>query len=98
MKSYRILFRKRATKEYLEAITWYEERSSKAALNFITEINRKLDVLEQDPTRFRFIYKQYKEILVNHYPFCIVYFIDEKLKKVVVTSVFHVKRNPGKKI
>jgi toxin ParE1/3/4 len=94
---YRILFRKRATKEYLQSIAWYKERSDKAAKGFVLAMNAVLDKLETEPGNFRNTYKHFKEVAVKRYPFFVVYFIDTQNEAVVITSVYHFKRNPKKK-
>lgn len=95
--SYSIFFRKRATREYLQSIAWYKERSDKAAKGFVEVVNVTLDKLEADPDAFRFTYKHFKEAAVKRYPFFIIYFIDEENKKLIITSIYHFKRNPAKK-
>lgn len=95
--TYHIIFRKRATKEYLQSIQWYKDKSVKAAQRFIEAVNSVLDKLENEPDVFRNSYKHFKEAAVKRYPFFIIYFIDEVNKRIVITSVFHVKRNPSKK-
>ena len=94
---YTILFRKRATKEYIQSITWYKERSDKAAKGFVDAVNAVLDQLENEPDAFRYTYKHFKEVAIKRYPFFIVYFIDEKNRMVIITSIYHFKRNPAKK-
>ncbi len=94
---YKITFRKRAAKEYLESIMWYQERSLSAAENFVKSINEAFSKLEINPYSFRNSYKQFYELKLSNYPFAIVYFIDSKEKIVVVTSLFHYKRNPKRK-
>jgi plasmid stabilization system protein ParE len=33
-------------------------------------------------------------MLIKHFPFLIIYRIDEAKKKIVIVSIFHAKRNP----
>lgn len=51
----------------------------------------------EHPKRWRNTYKGFYEINVRKYPFLIIYIIDEIEKIVVVTSVYHHKRNPENK-
>ena len=92
--AYQISFRKRAAAEYLESVLWYKERSEQAAGNFINAINDKLDEIERKPDFFRRTYKQFREAKTHIFPFSIIYFIDEEKQLVVITSMFHQKRNP----
>ena len=94
---YILSLRKRAAKEYLLAIAWYKERSLIAAENFVKEVNETFTNIEAQPSRYRNIYKHFYEIKVRKYPYSIVYFIDEEKGSIVITTVFHYKRNPKKK-
>ncbi|HEY5369711.1 MAG TPA: type II toxin-antitoxin system RelE/ParE family toxin [Hanamia sp.] len=95
--AYTTSFRKRAAKEYLNALKWYKERSLQAAKNFVLAVSETLNKIEEQPDRFRIIHKSYHEVKIKKYPFRIVYFIDEKNKIIVVATLFHQKRNPERK-
>ncbi len=94
---YIITIRKRAAKEYLEAIAWYKERSQMAAKNFVKEVNDAFTKVEFEPAKHKNTYKHFYEIKLHKYPFSIVYFIDEEETRIVITTIFHYKRNPKKK-
>jgi len=95
--TYTIAFRKRAAREYLETVAWYKERSISAAENFVKAIEERLNKIEYQPHYYRKSYKQFHEAKTHKYPFSIVYFIDEENSRIVITSVFHQKRNPQHK-
>jgi plasmid stabilization system protein ParE len=95
--SYNISFRKRATKEYPESIAWYKDRSLQAAEIFVVSIQQTLNKIEKQPSQFRKSYKNFYEAKTKRYPFSIVYFIDDMKNLIVITSIFHQKRNPEKK-
>ncbi len=94
---YTITLRKRAAKEYLEAIAWYKERSVLAAENFVKAVNEAFISIELQPANYKNVYKHFYEIKLRKYSYSIVYFIDEKKNSIVITTVFHYKRNPKKK-
>ena len=94
---YPITLRKRAAKEYIEAIAWYKEKSVLAAENFVKEVNEAFAKIEGKPLHFKNIYKQFYEIKLRKYPYSIIYFMDEEKNSIVITTVFHYKRNPKKK-
>ena len=94
---YKITLRKRASKEYLEAMIWYNERSLKAAENFRTSVDEAFSKIEVEPDRYRNSYKYFHEFKLRKYPYSIVYFIDKEKVCIVVTTIFHHKRNSGKK-
>ncbi len=94
---YRFNLRKRAAKEYLEAIIWYKERSLQAAENFVKAVNEAFSNIELRPEYYRNSYKQFHEITLKKYPYTIVYFIDKEQNSIVITTIFHHKRDPKKK-
>ncbi len=95
--SYTISFRKRAAREYLETTAWYNERSIKGAENFVKEANILPDKIEKQPDFFRKSFNYFHEAKIPRYPYKIIYFIDEEMNRIVITIVFHQKRNPQNK-
>ena len=94
---YKIAFRKRASREYIDSLLWYKERSMYAAKDFVKAIDDTLERVASNPARFRNTYSKFHEAMVKKFPFGIVYFIDEAEKQVVIVSIFHFRRSPRKK-
>ncbi len=94
---YKITFRERASREYLDSLLWYKVRSINAAENFAKAIDDAFERIIVNPQRLRNTYKEFYEVSTKKFPFSIVYFIDEGEKRVVVVSIFHFKRSPKKK-
>lgn len=94
---YKITLRKRAAKEYLQAIIWYKERSLLASENFVKFVNEAFSKIEAEPEYYRNSYKHFHEFKLRKYPYTIVYFIDKTKNIIVITTLFHDKRNPDKK-
>ena len=92
--NYSIKYQERAIKEYESAATWYLEHSKAAAINFEIAIQEKIDLLRLAPGSYKKTYKHFHEVSLKKYPFSIVYFIDEPKHLVIISSVFHHKRNP----
>ena len=92
--SYTISYQERAIVEYETAMEWYRLRSEQAAVNFEIAIKEKIDPLRATSGTFKRSYKQFHEVSLKRYPFSIVYLIDEKRKTVIISSIFHHKRNP----
>jgi len=86
-----------AVNEYEKAYLWYFKRSILAAENFVKEIDQCISLICTDPYRYRNPYKKFREISLKKYPFYIIYFIDDAIKTVIITSVYHHKRRPGRK-
>ena len=95
--SYQYVLQEIAQYDYEEALKWYMERSEQAAENFITAVDNALQVICDHPDRWRNEYKHYYELGVKKYPYSIIYFIESEKQRVVISSVYHHKRNPKKK-
>src|ERR1044072_8111187 len=94
---YKFRFDPIAANEYEAAYSWYIERSEKAAENFIAAVDDAVETVCANPLRYRKSYKELREITLKKYPFYLIYLVDEKKKTVLITSVYHNKRNPAKK-
>ncbi len=94
---YKITLRKRAAKEYLEALIWYNEQGLLAAENFRKAVNEAFSKIEAKPDHYRNSYKHFHELKLSRYPFSLVYFIDKEKSTIVITTIFHQKRTPIKK-
>jgi plasmid stabilization system protein ParE len=94
---YTYLFNKDAQLEYETSLEWYAERSLKAATNFVAEVDKTLTLICFYPNRWRNAYKNFHELQLKKYPFTIIYTFEEDKKLVIVTSIFHHKRNPRRR-
>lgn len=93
--SYTYHFLSVAQNEYEDAVHWYLEKSRIAAVNFISEVDRTLSQICDNPLRWRNEYKDFYEKPLKKYPFSIIYKIDFEM--IIVYSVFHHKKNISKK-
>jgi plasmid stabilization system protein ParE len=91
---YQFIFSPIALIDYKEAVIWYGIRSKTAAENFILEVENKLKKICADPQKYKNKYKDFRETSLKKYPFLIIYFIDEGKSLVVISRVYHHKRNP----
>ncbi len=83
--------------DYEKSLEWYAIRSGPAAVNFIKAVDAALNLICANPHRWGNKYKNYHELGLRKYPFSIIYIIDTEKELVVVTSVYHHKRNPKKR-
>jgi mRNA-degrading endonuclease RelE of RelBE toxin-antitoxin system len=95
--SYKHIYTPVAFQEYSDAISWYTQHSSKAAVNFVTEVNNRIQLICIDPYRYRNNYKNFYEVSVRKFPFYIIYFIDKEKNLIVIASVYHHKRSKKRK-
>jgi len=94
---YSYIYEPRAIQEYEEAVLWYLEKSKQAAEHFENAMNEKLREVCLHPRLYRNTKKEFREAFLKKYPYSIIYVIAEDTRTIVITSVFHNSRNPGKK-
>ncbi len=97
MAVYTIIYCRRAIKEFADPITWYKKHSFQASENFKIIIENAIEAIVENPHSFKKTYKKFFVVKVKTFPFSIIYFVEEEDHKVVITSIFHNKRNPIKK-
>jgi len=96
-RTYSIIFHPKAEKEFLESVNWYENALWGLGDNFITETTVILKHIQNNPVLFQKKKLQLREAPVKNFPFIIIYKINEKENIIMILSVFHTSRNPGKK-
>ena len=94
--SYQLLAR--AEKEYFESFLWYEEQQSGLGERFDLCLRKKLNYISANPGLYskrkgRF----YETALGKPFPLVIIFLIDKKREEIIVTSIFHTSRHPGKR-
>jgi plasmid stabilization system protein ParE len=78
--------------DYADGLTWYAERSARAAEGFETEFQRALESIAADPQRFPKCDERHRYFLMRRYPYQVIYrHVEDRL---VVIAVAHAKRMP----
>ena len=94
---YKYIFLSEAQEEYEEALYWYLEKGISVAENFVNAVDNALLLICDHPLRWRNFFDIYFELSLKKFPFNIVYIVDSERKLVIVTSVYHHRKNPEKK-
>lgn len=87
-----LIIRPEAEADIAEAFGWYEARISGLGSEFLLVLDAVFNSILRDPDVYPQVYKQVRRALTRRFPFA-VFFLAEK-NRVVVLSVFHVRRNP----
>ena len=88
-----IKFHSEARKEFFGAADYYEEQVVGLGDVFIDEVEKVLDVIEQQPASGTKITKTERRFLVSRFPYGIIYSVDEDL--ITIFAVMDLRRNPG---
>lgn len=88
-----IKFHSEARKEFFEAADYYEEQVVGLGDVFIDEVEKVLNVIEQQPASGTKITKTERRFLVSRFPYGIIYSIEED--QITVFAVMNLRRKPG---
>src|SRR5207247_9991893 len=89
----RLSFGATAQAEFDGAAVWYDARRAGLGKDFVTEVQRILDTIVNQPDRYPVVYGDVREAAVRRFPYCVYY--RAKADRVVVIAVFHTSRNPA---
>lgn len=71
--TWRVLIRSAAERDLDEAGKWYDKQRTGLGDEFLVSIAEAFTRLEQDPQRYRVLYRDFRRILVERFPYRIFY-------------------------
>ena len=74
-----------------EATAWYESHQVNLGIRFYFEILDQFEKLKTHPEHYGFVFKEFRQKVLAHFPFKIIFKIIGD--KVIVFAVFHTSRN-----
>ena len=92
MSASRVEYHEGAAADVRSAVAWYRERSPKAALDFIDELNRAARIIAKDPDRWPKGNEGTRHFLLWRFPFTVIYSRQQSL--VTIWAVAHGSRRP----
>ena len=88
-----VTFRRAARSEFIEAAAWYEAQRPNLGVEFISEIDRCIALVAEQPELYAVVYKGVCRITAKRFPYSI-YFRAEA-RRIVVLAVFRGSRDPA---
>jgi plasmid stabilization system protein ParE len=92
MSRRQVVYHDGARSDVKSAVTWYQERSLKAAEDFIAELHQAADIIRKAPDRWPVGKNNTRRFLLLHFPFSIIY--SEEKSSITVWAVAHASRRP----
>lgn len=83
--------------ELANAYIWYEEQQEGLGERFVAKIQQRLNQIIDNPEKYKIVYKNYREITIEKFPYQIVYVIEKLKRQILIIAVFHTKRSPTQK-
>jgi plasmid stabilization system protein ParE len=93
MTGERAAFHPEAADELRAAVSWYGERSPRAADEFIAELDDALGKIQESPARWRRVLGTWRRYVLHRFPFLIIY--REVSQGIEVAAIMHGRRRPG---
>jgi toxin ParE1/3/4 len=82
-----------ALAELKSSVIWYRERNQSAAVNFVSEVDRAVNLVVNTPQRWPRGEHGTRKFVLQRFPFAIIY--REKEAIVQVLAIAHGTRRPG---
>ena len=92
--NWRVILRPKAEADLHEAWLWYESQRSGLGDELLLEIGSAVRLLETDPERRPFYYRDFRRLLTHRFPYKLFYRIEGV--QVIVFRVLHAKRQHGR--
>lgn len=89
----RIEFHPAARLEFIEAVNYYESRSQGLGAEFAEEIEAALEVIADDPRRWRCLEEDVRRKLLKRFPYGVLY--TEEVDYLLIVALMHFRRKPG---
>lgn len=73
---------------------WYEERADNLGTEFITEVNKAIEMIGEAPMMWPFHDKQHdiQRYLVHRFPYAVIYRVKDEIVRII--AVMHLRRHP----
>jgi plasmid stabilization system protein ParE len=90
--SLRVVVQPEVETDIIAAKTWYQERSGRAADQFLRAVKNSLLLIEQNPFQYQIIFGSYRRTTLRPFPYVLVYTTTET--EIVVVACMHGRRHP----
>jgi len=89
----RVVFRRAARAEFDAAALWYEDRQAGLGAQFVSEIDRAVELASGHPDRFPLKHGEIRCVQARRFPYSV--FFRQEADRIVVLAVFHARRDPA---
>jgi len=92
VKKYSLIINAFAETDLEVALNWYASRKEGLDQDFVEEIEKAIQRIQENPRQFTVIRKQIRMSIVKRFPYGIYFYITDDI--INVFAVFHFSRNP----
>jgi plasmid stabilization system protein ParE len=88
----RLIFRPEAEADLLRAFNWYEEQRPGLGREFMEEVSRCQEAIEQRPLSFAVVHDTARRAMTHRFPYALIFVVGPDVVSVV--AAFHMAGNP----
>ena len=88
----RVIFRREARADALEAYRWYENKEVGLGADFRSELSAAIQRIRESPTAYRVLHRDTRRARLRRFPYGV--FSREYAEAIVVVAVLHTRRHP----
>ena len=88
-----IIFLPEAEQEMLEAAFYYQSKASGLGIDYLSEIDRAVEAIEETPHTWPILEGDLRRRLVRRFPSGVLYRVDPD--EIVIVAVAHLSKRPG---
>ena len=81
-----------AKQDVIEIVVWYDYKQLGLGDRFYKELLIEFERIKRTPTIFRFYKKDFRRVVIKHFPYLIIFKLTEK--KIIIYAVVYGGRNP----
>ena len=90
-----VIIEDEAEREFAEAVRFYDEREPGLGQRFAREVRDAFRKAANNPERFLLVGRVTRKVKVLGWPYSFYFAIKEEAAQVVISTVWHGKRNPA---
>jgi len=90
----RVIFRREARADALEAYRWYEGQESGLGAEFRQELRAAIQRIRESPSAYRVLHRETRRVRLRRFPYGVFY--REYGEAIVIVAVMHARRHPNK--
>ena len=87
----RTVIEPQASSDIMEAAEWYETQLTGLGVEFVLEVNRAIDKVQENPRLYYQVYRGVRRVLSRRFPYAIYYLLSET--EIRILAVLHQSRS-----
>ena len=92
--TYQLIIRLEAELDIEDAFEWYSAKRENLGSEFVRAVDTAFSKIGQNPFAYPIVQRQARRIILQRFPYSLVYVINEDLNIISIVSCLHGKQDP----